>query len=876
MNRTGVLRGRRTILLAGSMLMAAGWFSGAMAADQDAPFVKAIPEIAGWYYYGGLEAGGRYVIERPPSGFGYTNASSGGACTLGGVPPQTRCILTPSQTESRAKFEEYGAVPSAPFLDWINLQTGTKDGKYAFDFWGRSVGLNNQSYEANASKIGEHYLSLAWDEIPHLISTSAKTVFGGIGSTFLTVDPTLRAALNAQLPNAANNNAGGDAARTNIQNLINNAVRPLELATHREKGMVGYRWTPTSETEASVEYSNEHRTGIRPVSTTYGWGTAASPRPTNPVEDPQPLNDRTQNVAARVERAHMEFLGLRVTSNVNYNGSFYDNDLKQLDVQNPFCFTCNVLTGGPGGFGPQMLRLGLDPSNNANAVTWNTAVDFPFWRARNVSTFQYNQMRQNDTFVDTGTNGLVAPPVTTQNGTVVTSLNGEVNTVLWNDVLTFQPDKDVKVTMRGRHYSIDNTTPSLHIENWIFGDSGCASGAPNPVTGQCPVGNARNSLPIAYTKDNASGETTWRAAKWISVGGGFYWERYDRQFRDVDVTNEGTAKGWVDLTPMEQVRARASFQYGERRYQTYDHELFVHDVGLQSSDPVFNMRRYDIANRNRQKADALLEWSPGTIFTVTPNLGFRTDDYPDGVFNPIGVRHDHSWNAGIEVASMFGPTFKVITAYNYEERRLNMAGGSGGANVNTGNVLSGCSNSTAINPDGLLGTTCTWLSDITQMNHSFMVAADWKVVPSRFDLRLEYLFVIGSESSRLTPCTTPAPAGNSCNGLQTTAPPTDPASLNFGQFPTEDNKFQRFNVIGRYYVDPSVVRQMGWTGDVTLKFRYTLETNRNSNYATETLTPYVGTPDSIELTGGGRSLFLAAFNPNYTAQVVAGSVVLKW
>jgi MtrB/PioB family decaheme-associated outer membrane protein len=876
MNRKGVLRGRRTLLLAGSMLVAAVPLSSALAADQDALVTKAVPEIAGWYYYGGLEAGGRFVVERPPSGFGYTNASSGGGCTLGGVPPQTKCFLTPSQTESRAKFEEYGAVPSAPFLDWINLQAGTRDGRYAFDFWGRSVGLNNQSYEVNVAKLGEHYLSLGWDEIPHLISTSAKTVFGGVGSTFLTVDPSLRAALNAQLPNAAANNAAGDTARTNIQNLINNAATPLELATRRDKAMAGYRWTPTPEVDASIEYTNEHRTGTRPVGITYGWGTAPSPRPTNPVEAPQPLDDTTQNVNARVERANINFLGLRIASNVNYNGSFYSNDLKQLDVQNPFCFTCNVLTGGAGGFGPQMLRLGLYPDNQANAVTWNTAVDFPFLKARNVTTVQYNQMRQNDAFINTGTNGLVAPPVTTQNGTIVGSLNGEVNTLLWNDVFTAQPVKDVKVTLRGRHYSIDNTTPSLHIENWIWGDSGCASGAPNPITGQCTVGNARNSLPIAYTKDNASGEATWRATTSTTVGGGVFWERYDRKFRDVDVTNEVTGKAFIDFAPVELVRARASYQYGERRYETYDHELFVHDVGLQSSDPAFNLRRYDIANRNRHKADALLEWSPGTVFTVTPNLGFRFDDYPDPVFNPLGVRRDHSWNAGVELASMLGPTFKIIGTYNYEERRLNMAGGTGGANVNTGNPLADCSTSAAINPTEFAGTGCTWLSDITQMYHSFMVAADWKVIPSRFDLRLEYLLVLGSESNNTTPCPAPLPAGNSCNGLQTTTPPTPPAALNFGQFPTEENRFQRFNVIGRYYVDPSVVRQMGWTGDVTVKLRYTWERNRNTNWASDNMTPYVGSPDSVELTGGGRSLFLAAFNPNYTAQVVAASVVLKW
>jgi hypothetical protein len=36
-------------------------------------------------------------------------------------------------------------------------------------------------------------------------------------------------------------------------------------------------------------------------------------------------------------------------------------------------------------------------------------------------------------------------------------------------------------------------------------------------------------------------------------------------------------------------------------------------------------------------------------------------------------------------------------------------------------------------------------------------------------------------------------------------------------------------VIGRYYVDPIVVQQMGFKGDVTIKVRYTWEKNENRN-----------------------------------------------
>ena len=49
------------------------------------------------------------------------------------------------------------------------------------------------------------------------------------------------------------------------------------------------------------------------------------------------------------------------------------------------------------------------------------------------------------------------------------------------------------------------------------------------------------------------------------------------------------------------------------------------------------------------------------------------------------------------------------------------------------------------------------------------------------------------------------------------------------------------------------------------------------NWAIDNLTPYVPTADqTVDLTGGGRSLFLAAFNPNYTAQIIAASVNVKW
>ncbi len=78
-------------------------------------------------------------------------------------------------------------------------------------------------------------------------------------------------------------------------------------------------------------------------------------------------------------------------------------------------------------------------------------------------------------------------------------------------------------------------------------------------------------------------------------------------------------------------------------------------------------------------------------------------------------------------------------------------------------------------------------------------------------------------------------------------------------------------------LEPDVVRRMGWTGEVVAKVRYTWERNHNVNWATDNMTPYVPTADqSADLSGGGRFIFLAYANPNYTAQIIAMSLAARW
>ena len=819
---------RRTILLFGTLFFAPIPLSGAFAQTTPNVGPSALVVESGWTYYGEIETGGRIVIDGPPTGFGRAPAPAN--------------WLTPLTTQSRAKFEEFGEIRSGFLLDYLNLGAASKDGRFIVDFWGENIGRNNQFYSLDIAKLGEHYLTLQWNQTPHLISTSAKTIFSGAGTTILAVDNVLQAALQANACGAVSGAAlpagcvlpvgpqTGAGARTQIESFINGAATNLTLSTLREKASVAYRHTPTDSWDFKFSYSNEHRTGTRPVNINWGYGFNANPGfPTNFVEVPQPIDDRTHIISASAQYVGTTPWDTRWIASLKYSGSFYENSLKQLDVENPFCATC-LLTAGANR-GPNMLRLGLAPSNMANAFTFNSVINLP-GKSRWTNTLQYNMMRQNDPFVVSPSIGLLGPlPV---DYPTATSANAKVDTFLVNSVLTTQINNNLKSTLRYRYYDVVNNTPELLWGAYIRSDSSI-------VTGD------RRNLAIAYTKQNANAELNWRAMPWLTFGAIAIWEQYDRTRRDVNVTNEYSGKFYMDADVWGAAKLRSNIMYAVRRYNNYDVTAFVDTPGLGGSDVPVETRKFDIANRDRIKAEAFFDIPVGKSVTVTPNFGLRFDNFPIDVVNQLGVQKDIAWNAGIEFSAKLNSDARLMFAYNYEQHNMDL-------------------NGTAVIPAPPVLPTNIWSSKIAQHYHTIITALDWKAVPGKLDFKFEYLLALSSEANDTIPCSS-GTAG--CTGGGTGVTTT--------QFPTERNNFQRFSVLARYFVDPDVVRQMGWKGEVVVKARYIFERNQNTNWAADTLTPYVPTEDqTTDLTGGGRSLFLAAMNPNYSAHIVMMALGIKW
>jgi MtrB/PioB family decaheme-associated outer membrane protein len=838
-----------TALLGGALVIAMLPATSAAAADSDLPVKAAAPAApdTGWTSTGIFDAGSNIWIQKPPSGFGKSSAEP--------------FWLTPNTTDSIAKMNEYGKVPSSLFLDVFGFSAMRNDGRFAVDFWADNVGENNQRYSLWLYEPGRQYFNVGWDQTPHLLSTSAKTLFGGVGSTFLTVDPATRAFLQSQSAVATQSQTN----RNNIDNFINGRgnfggagfpapMYNIDLQTLRETFAAGYRNTMLEDWDFNVDYSHTHRTGTRPLGIGYGLNaTTPNPRPsTGSVEVPQPLDDTTQIANASGEYVGRTPWDTRWNTSVKYTGSFFNNNNKILDVQNPFCITCSAI--GPAPFGASLFQYGLYPDNNVNGVTWNVAVDLPF-KTRYTSNVQYMMFRQNDSFINDATNGL-----TVGNGGALTvvapfpsasqlrpypagSLNGEVNAFLTNNVFYTRVNPDLTNTARIRYYDRQDNTPTLTFLNYAYADGGLA--ITQPLTRD----------PKSYSRLNFEDEIKWQASRAWTFGIAPFWERYIYENGEVDSTNEPGIKGFVNWTPWSWAVGRASLQYSQRRYNTW--------LGATSTDVAANaMRQFFVMNRDQTKGTAVFEVQVTKDVTISPNGGVRWNEYPtdavlnqvNAITNSLGTQYDRSWNVGADLGVRVTPDLRFTFGYNYEQHYLGMQSCCGGA---TG---------------GFLGSN-TWATQITQAYNTFLAAAEWKAIPGKIHFKADYVAAVANEANNTQGCSS---GQLQCTGRNFL---TDPPVV----WPDEHNLFQRFNVMAIYYVDPTVVKQMGWFGEVTLRARYTFEQNRNTNWATDNFSPYSPSPadaggaaTGTDITNGGRSLFLAYNNPNYTAQLVALSLGVKW
>jgi MtrB/PioB family decaheme-associated outer membrane protein len=799
----------------GAVLSEGGWASsGALAqtpglttlttpsvADFPVPVLPS-PEAQGaapvnadaiWWFHGVVDAGGRGFLNNP---------QANGAVYLG--------------QQSLAKYYEYSTIMPGVFGN-AHVAAGTNDGLYQIDFGAKNAGYSDEYYYLDMSKAGEHYLNLGWDQTPHIYSTSAQTPYLGVGTNQLT--------LPAGLPVFKT---------TNSASIIGPYLYPIDLGIERDTASAAYRWTPTEAWDFRADYSHLRRTGTQIDGVAGLGGVNGFPGNAGGVQVPKPVSDTTQNYGVNGEYVGTSFWEQKYVFKVGYKGSQYNDDYSSYTVQSPYCTgnTCNTDTNqNPpnivGTLSP-FARLSLPPSNQANAANATLAADLP-WKSRYAGTVSYTAMTQDAPFIPM-TNNPTAPAAL--NVLPATSLNGEINTLLSNNVVTSQISPEINTKLNYRYYDFKNNSPQiLFSPRWTSLDQNVASEL------------AVQSLAMAYIKQNAGTEVNWRPSHDWSLGAAYGWERYDWTQADSDVTNENSAKAWITWKPTSWLTLRSSGSFSERRFDNYNYVLFAGSISYPGSTPATNVFYYSSSyrqllfdNRDRWKANFFLDMVALPGVTVTPTFKYQDDNYGLDRLTEYGMVDSRSWNAGVDVAYVVSPDLSFTFGYLWETYYQLLYGTTSTSNT-----------AVPTTPGVVLTTT----NDRTNVN-TFMAAARYVAIPDKLDMDLRYTASRGIDHQLL----------NLSNGALPTG----------GQFPDDTTWYQRLDATATYKFDPDLITRLGWRGEVKAKLWYTWERNSVSNWQNDPLAPF--NPASIG--GVATSIWLASDNPNYNVHRLIASLAFVW
>lgn len=131
------------------------------------------------------------------------------------------------------------------------------------------------------------------------------------------------------------------------------------------------------------------------------------------------------------------------------------------------------------------------------------------------------------------------------------------------------------------------------------------------------------------------------------------------------------------------------------------------------------MRRYDMANRNRNRVRSSLDWQATERLSAQGTVEFSDDTYAQSTY---GLQRATNWAASLDTTYAVNDRLVASVFYTHEDQRARTAGDAYGSNSNAafvgraGNTLvtGGCYNTVlAKNENGKLDPCLNWAADMT-------------------------------------------------------------------------------------------------------------------------------------------------------------------
>jgi hypothetical protein len=504
------------------------------------------------------------------------------AQTAGTVTPEnwfsgkaTLLLLGRDDVDS-SKFQEYRIVPKGVSMPGFSLMGGHKGIDYALV--GQNISQQDQRYTGWADL---NWLGVAFDynSIVHNMGFDGRTLFTENSPGVWNMSAYLRQYLGAAV------DAVPAASRT--YPFYNDLLAPTlaaapyeDLTSLRQRGNVAFDLGKKLPFDLQFVYLRELKTGARGDANGDVYGVVSTV-----VDYPETMDEVVQDIGLR---AAWNFKAGSVYA--RYNRNTYTDNLNALVVDNPFRATDLAYTSTAVPGGPAQGRFGVPPDNEANRFAFGLLYKMKK-QTRLSADLAFNTWTQNEAFLPYTINSAIFTPAGAPANALSTlqrsSLDGKIDTSMYNFAFSSRPTDNLSVRMRYRVYDLTNKTNRFVITGDTSGSPDRTWGAAGTPTADEPYGHA-----TAQNYDTSSKRFDLQASydiKDFTIEGSYRHGNLDRTYREAESGTEnmyGIAAvyhtgGMVDLKAMYDSYKRTADGDTIYGFQEDEAEKTVKRTGLQ-------------------------------------------------------------------------------------------------------------------------------------------------------------------------------------------------------------------------------------------------------------------------------------------------------
>jgi MtrB/PioB family decaheme-associated outer membrane protein len=567
----------------------------------------------------------------------------------------------------------------------------------------------------------------------YIDTRTASPTFGGLLRPTAAQIATVDAAANADVP----------------------AFQNFNLSTKRTRYDLAVDFSFDPKWGVGAEFRPEHKDGAKPMGTvSRNTGGDIS------TVIPDVIDQNTNQIDLR-----LNFRGAKSFAQAAYYGSIFTNHVPFMSWQN--------WATGPTGTGTINIGTGIvntmssAPGNRFNQVS--ATAGFTMRSATKlVANGSYSRNTQNDSFLTDSTTPVV--PAVSLNGLVVsTAFDVKLTskpTKKLNLLAAYKYDnRDNRTPVYIFQYA-DAGEATAANANFPAG--------PNNPYGAVLAqnANANRAYSRKLNQFNADADYAVATRQWIK--GGYDYQRMHRECfsswiscADAAITNENTLRAEWRATLSDDFTGRIGYAHAVRRTPDYSENAFLALVPYANVIPATatggataysfmlangwngwgpaagyavttgnmnlffpnnnalanalyannnriselpGMRRYFVADRNRDKVRVSASWQATVEMSFQGSLDYNKDHYADAIY---GLQDTNTWAANIEGTYAVGTDFTLSAFYTYEDLNAGSAGNTYTANNNTATITGGQAGAV-----GLAGNGCDSYTTLQQRNNN--------------------------------------------------------------------------------------------------------------------------------------------------------------